>query len=494
MSVTPVVPFIVYESGNVPLAFCVLERLKRHGLRGVIICPYYLPKTESYVKQGQELGIPYLYEADAFGSARDVMAGIRMAFPELPPASVPDCTLSRKRLLSILLRIVRSRAERFVHRVQEIADQMEERVRQCARILATLRAPVALLSEDNVERDSYAWIRACHQCEARAAVISYGQVDPKEFLLAYSDRSEYQVKGLRARLLMRLFRRWTAVSEEGIRISRLPISHVIAHEWLKVAPKDPLLVNTGPLDHRLIESAYIRERYLKFLARPLPFDIVGSPMFDMLYDHRRGRDALRAKLEREYGIPRSRRLAIVALPPNQYPHRMAPEFADFTALAQHWVRALRILKSYSILVSAHPTLSDSDLAPLRAEGIPVIAGGVANILAGGDLFIASVSSTVKWARALGLPVVDYDCYRYQYPYHLGYPNLFTVSTAKEFESLLREIEQNGIPAEETLSEPPDYWGRLDGQSMERIVRTLLGTQYCEAEATARVHSAPRQSA
>ena len=57
-----------------------------------------------------------------------------------------------------------------------------------------------------------------------------------------------------------------------------------------------------------------------------------------------------------------------------------------------------------------------------------------------DVFVASISSTIRWAIACGKPVVNYDVYRYRYTDFIGVEGVLTCEEQDEFVSVLRRLD------------------------------------------------------
>jgi hypothetical protein len=60
-----------------------------------------------------------------------------------------------------------------------------------------------------------------------------------------------------------------------------------------------------------------------------------------------------------------------------------------------------------------------------------------------DFYVASVSSTIRWAIACGKPVINYDVYRYRYSDFLKVPGVFTMQEQHEFRSALNRLALDG---------------------------------------------------
>ena len=92
-----------------------------------------------------------------------------------------------------------------------------------------------------------------------------------------------------------------------------------------------------------------------------------------------------------------------------------------------------------------------------------------------DLYVASVSATIRWAIACGVPVVNYDVYRLRWTDYAGAPGVLRVEDKGEFASLVHRLTTDPayytIVRQQQESEAP-RWGRLDGLAGSRLLRLL----------------------
>jgi hypothetical protein len=92
-----------------------------------------------------------------------------------------------------------------------------------------------------------------------------------------------------------------------------------------------------------------------------------------------------------------------------------------------------------------------------------------------DVFVASISATIRWALALGIPVINYDCYRYRYGDYAGASGMVLVEDEAAFAAALREICLDP-KARNGLGDQAGYdsvnWDCIDGRFTERFVELL----------------------
>ncbi len=121
-----------------------------------------------------------------------------------------------------------------------------------------------------------------------------------------------------------------------------------------------------------------------------------------------------------------------------------------------------------ILVSPHPAINPTDLAVFaESKRWQIVFEPVAKLLPLADYFVASSSTTIKWAFALGIPAIDYDMF--SYGYKPLFPEHFIARDRKTFIHQVRALtQQPGLSPDLR-----DYCGRIDGKSVERILPFML---------------------
>jgi len=134
----------------------------------------------------------------------------------------------------------------------------------------------------------------------------------------------------------------------------------------------------------------------------------------------------------------SRSTILCAFPPNQLSAiGLDVEFADYRAMADFWIGYLK-RTGWRIIVRPHPAMPKPDVDMLRSPGAEISTSHTAALVPQCDLFVASVSSTIRRALAMGEPVLKYDVFRYAYHDFDDAPAVMTVNDKASFaESLMR---------------------------------------------------------
>jgi hypothetical protein len=205
--------------------------------------------------------------------------------------------------------------------------------------------------------------------------------------------------------------------------------------------------------------------------------LTGSLADDVIYNVRQRREALRDELVHDLGLEPGWPILLCAFPPNQLGSRPQTGFASYAALWRSYILSLNKIGQWNIVVRLHPrtALSDIDRAAL---GRAVICDwDTAVLVALCDLYVATVSATIRWAIACGTPVLNYDVYDYRYSDYRGVANVFTTAERDKFEAELLRLtgDRSALDAaRQGQSAVAAQWGILDGRSGERIARLFEG--------------------
>lgn len=475
MSPKPRILYVVYEQGNFQLGRMLAEMGRDAGAFDTVLwSPYALPDGPRFREEALEARSVYVEEYALDGGLADIHSHLSSwltARPERLPVSgrreilrwpVWKSELPAKRLLNELDQVEQLEALRA-------ADRNLRRISFCEDWLVRLGIDAIVFAEDNVERDSFAWIAAARRRGIRTVVSTYGMLSLHEAENAYKRSSSHALSEPHLSLFRRYLSKWLAEGADYA-ITRLPWAEALGRELVGEVPFNPWLVNTGRADVIALESEVMEEGYLAQGFDRAHLAVLGHPLHDSLAAVRSQRAERRTALAKRQRFDSDKPLIIVAVPPNQLSSRPA-EFADYPDLAAAFHRAPAEIANANVVVSPHPSTSAAEVSAMEAAGARVERVSVAELLPLADLYLASASSTIKWALALGVPVIDFDCYGYGYPDYLGLEQVWPVSTGAELKKALIRWQDRATQARFQAAAQRDAsrWGKIDGRALERLV-------------------------
>ena len=471
---------VVYEVANAELGLMLArEACKRRDFDLVMWSPYHLPNTPDMVTRAIEHGSVYIHENTATGGLADIwtpLSGWLSGKPTRLPAGLgqPACSSGWREALAALQIIWQDDAEAKTMSIRRQADAALRRVAFCEDILVRLGVDTLVFAEDNIERDSFAWIAAAHRRAIPVNVVTYGALSIDEAETAYKGSSAHQISTAEADILRRLLPHWLREGD-GYAITRLPLMEALGREMAGLAVPNPWLVNTGQLDMIALESQSACAAYRAQNFENGRLIVTGHPFHDRLHAALAARDDKRAELAQRFSIDPDTPWLLVAMPPDQSGHRPVADGADFDALIHQFCQMSADITGWPVLVSPHPNLLGKDRDKLRAGPAHLIEEPIADYLPLADGFLASVSTTIKWALALGVPVIDFDCFEYAYPDFLDEPGVHTAKSKSDLTGWLQHLANpDRLAAWRAAAQARSiWWGQIDGQAMDRIITRLF---------------------
>lgn len=319
-------------------------------------------------------------------------------------------------------------------------------------------------------------IKAGHKEGIPTIVFPYTLANQEEAFQSLRGELAYQSKY--NRLAANLFPRWRKKAD-GADIVRLPASHILAHEWLRITPPDPWMMNSGYANVICVDSPSSRDY---FVRGGIPADkllAVGSVSQDSLYRQLRDKQEGLKELRRELGLNDVKPLLLISGCPNQLAGSVPYcQFSSIEEIADHVGRAVSVLRdSYHLVVRPHPNfpIFGELLKPWMVVSTMI---PTAHLVPLSDLFIAFASATIRWAIACGVPTINYDVFHYGYGDFEMAKGVRTVADAEDFISALQQMEpgcEKYREAKECTEADATYWGMLDGRCAERIEEVIAST-------------------
>lgn len=338
-------------------------------------------------------------------------------------------------------------------------------------LVERVRPDLVVLAEDNVEGVSAPVVHAAHDASAAVAILPNTIATAVEPAETYWNQPAHSLDTWANRIVARLYPRWV-YWHKGKALLRLPAAGVLTSEWMGLAPPLPWQINSGDADAILVESEAVR-RY--FARAGLPADrlrLTGTLATDRLARGVANASQQRARLCDAAGFARDQALVLCALPPNQLDVRAgACDFGSYDDLLRFWVETLLAAGDGNVVLNLHPRSRREPVLPLEGPRARIVDEPVVDLIPACDLFVASVSATIRWAIACAKPVLNYDVYRYRYEDYAGVAGVVTIEERDDFarhaarmlgdrEHLAGLVRGQAAVAAE--------WGALDGRAGERI--------------------------
>jgi hypothetical protein len=351
------------------------------------------------------------------------------------------------------------------------------RGRSVRRFLQAIRPDVIILAEDNVERLSIVLINEGVRQGIPSIIIPFTIPNPLEPAKAYRDRRPNQVRGPLARLLIALYPKWR-FRLDGQDLLRVPAFMAFVLELLGQSSPAPWILNRGGAARIALDSEVQLDGYLKLGFPPAQLSVVGDVNGETLHQGLVNKPRLLADLCAKHGFQPDRPLILCGFPPNQFGSKADDfEFQDYDALIEAWIESFRALGDRAnIIVRPHPRADMSRFEAFAAPNVRFTWQPTAELIPLCDLYVASISATIRWAISCGIPVVNYDTYRYRYGDYDKAAGVIQTEALADFRAhLTRFVNDPSYAADlvERQRSAMQCWGTASDKMPERFAGLVL---------------------
>jgi hypothetical protein len=349
-------------------------------------------------------------------------------------------------------------------------------------IVDRIRPLAVILAEDTVGYETAAVIKAAHERGAPSLIIPFtvaNALEPAEMF--FNDRARSMSRWTN-RLIARAFPRWV-YEHRGRRLLRVPGEEIIAKEWWGLAPPLPWQMNSGGADAIAVESRVMDAYYRREGLPPPRLVLTGGISDDTLAENLHDVSTRRAALCAELGLPADRKILLCAMPDDRFALPGAPaDFTGYPDLVHFVTRTLKALPGFAVVVRLHPRSTQETARLVEETGVRTSLRDTAALVPLCDLYVASVSATIRWAIACGKPAVNYDVYRLRLTDYDDVSGVLRVEDRSDFVAVTERLAADRrfferVRAEQEAAAPE--WGNLDGHAGARIL-TCLDTLIEEA--------------
>ena len=347
--------------------------------------------------------------------------------------------------------------------------ELEQSRRRIRAVLARFDLALVVLGGDMVGYDTSIWIQECHRRGIKVALVPSTMSDGLEQAEVYYHDPTHQLSGLN-RVAARLYPKWVR-EHRGKRLLRVPGGRVIAMELLGLAPPLPWIFNSGRADAIAIESQAMLKYYARCGITGEQLVVTGSLSDDVLAATKRDAAALREGVYRDLGLPPGRPMLLSPLPPDfLYVSGGRPEceFKTYPELVEYWISSLLAVTTHNIVISLHPSVRYQEMKHIESDRVKIGRQSTNSLVPLSDLYVASVSSTIRWAIACGIPVINYDVYRYRYKDYVDVSGVANTEDKQQFRTWLAQPSLFEVLRAKQQANAP-LWGTLDGKSGERML-------------------------
>jgi hypothetical protein len=268
---------------------------------------------------------------------------------------------------------------------------------------------------------------------------------------------------------------------DGKQFSRIPPYQIIPMEIMRMSPCKPWVLHDGFLDKICVEGEAMKAKAIKFGLEPNKVVACGSPFHDEIFHILEEKDLYIKKLYDELGMTHGKPLMLVAIPPDfLYPINGVPQcpkcdFQDYGDLVNFWGDVVASAKNYNIVIAPHPATPNQKLKHLERLGIRISNWKSSNLIPLADVYVACVSATIGIAITSGVPVINYDVYRFNYDDYTNFKGVVHIQEKDDFKDVITKINSEQVYLKELKTfqnHDSDSYSKIDGCAHNRIIKVI----------------------
>lgn len=438
--------------------------LESSGYSPVVFFAYQYPTIQADMKKLDSLQIPYSQMSE--GLILDGHIGFKVV----------------EKFFNLIVRILSvgflQRFTKFISPVFKFNQLLLTSLREISfyrKLIRQKEISLVAMAGDMVGYNTAEIARAAREEKIPCVVVPSTMSDGTEQAEAYFFNSSFSFEFGLNKLIGSMWPKWKK-QHKGKWLVRLPAEQILVREILHLDPPLPWVSSSTRADCIAVESRAMKDYYLRCGIATELLKETGSLANDGLYQRLRDKEQLKKNLLVELGLDPAKKMVLTALPPDflyMPGGRPECEFKDYRELTLFWIQQLAAMNQFNIVISLHPSVNIEDFRYLESENVKIYKETIINLIPLCDLFVASVSSTIRWAIACAKPVINYDVYVYRYSDFTAVQGVVYMDKKAQYvENLRRLNEDPGYLSflEDLIAKDAGYWGNLDGQEGRRLLQ------------------------
>lgn len=298
-----------------------------------------------------------------------------------------------------------------------------------------------ILAKDSAYYPTTTFVQAARNLGIPSVVIPYDRADSVTLAKDRLGHPSHVIRTHAAREVAKKFPSWVYTYENQPLLLVAPAA-VHAIEQLNLAPTNPWGYNNSRCNKIFLETEEDRQLFLNSGAPTNQLVVVGAPYMDSLDETLCQRDLMRAQLCSTFGFAPNKPFVVASVSPNKVSQRSADlEFKSYQTLIDKWSSALVRHLDCNLIYSLHPLTNQADVVFIEKKGGKFLNIPLEELIAAADLYVVDCSSTARWARYVGVDVIDYDFYKYNLWFNSEIEGVCHVTDYNDFISELIKINE-----------------------------------------------------
>ncbi|MFK8047913.1 MAG: hypothetical protein AB8B81_05715 [Halioglobus sp.] len=342
------------------------------------------------------------------------------------------------------------------------------------KILNKVKPDIVLAAEGTFPYEIMFYAALLKRKRTPIVIFPYTVANWEEYFNAYKFAPMYQHDN-RYTNIAKKFDPQLFLEHDGVELIRVPFYAYFTYKVHGILPEPAWAMNSLPVERILVESIFIQDYFKKSGIPASKLKIVGSTELDSVLCNKEERSKRLQDISKTYKRNSNQKIVLCCPPPDQG-NRGLVDFESYELFLNEFITAINeTFVNHVIIYRFHPRLSIEDVKKLEEKfGIKSSKQNTSWLISISDIYITSVSATIRWALAASIPILNYDVYGYNYSEYDGIESVLTSTDFSEFKAQLLEMSNPLVYKKfKDLSENQStYWGFSETSSFQRIEKEL----------------------
>lgn len=344
------------------------------------------------------------------------------------------------------------------------------------KLIHDSRASLVVMAGDLVGYNTPEIAKAARKMNKACVIVPSTMSDGTEQAEAYFFDPNFSAEKIFNKIAGWIWPKWKK-QHKGKWLVRVPAAQIFARQLLKTDPPLPWISSSTRADAIAVESKAMRDYYTRCgIAQDLLKE-TGSLANDGMAKIQKNKESLKKNLYQELMLPPGKKMILTALPPDflyMVGGRPECEFKTYLELTQFWIQTLAKADNFNVVISLHPSVDIEEFRYLEMANVRISKSSIIDLIPLCDIFVASVSSTIRWAITCAKPVINYDVYLYRYSDFSLVRGVVLLEKSEQYIETVKKINDASTGyleflGQEIQAEAP-YWGNLDGCEGMRVLK------------------------
>lgn len=352
-----------------------------------------------------------------------------------------------------------------------------KRERNASRLLTQIKPDALIVFEDRAIDPEMTWLKVATSRKLPSIMIRYASSSIESDVWTRHERTPYSLDHGCFAWARRLFARrhpFHALKTDTGRHIFFSLWDSLALALCRMTNTYPWIAGGGMTNLVALQGKIDYDEAIRHTNMPRRFCITGQPTWDRLAAQRHSLPAKSAEDTDSCIAKAGCQCVLVCALPQWGEH-----------LQMSWDRHLKLIEQLfvilhglrcKIILSLHPKARTEDYRPMAEKYKLLIADKpLSEILPQADVFIASWSSTLRWAAMLGIPSINLDWATQRYSLFAELRSLLLSENPSDLEPQLSAIIRQDSARKhlgQRLKEESVAFGTIDGFAVQRITSLI----------------------